>query len=381
MTSARKKSLKVFFDTNVIYTVVASDLFKSEISDFLANPINDPQLDVTWFIPEVVRAEREFQMNTRATELLPSLNKLERVMGHQLGINGEVIRDRISSTIQRELSKHKVNVATLDATKVPWDSVIEAAVKRKPPFQLGEKEKGFRDAVIIETFAQEVNKSPKSASICLLAFVSEDDLVCQAVTARTSGSSNVRVLGDLDELKNLINTLASEVSEDYVEEMRAKAAPLFWTNVEDKSTLYFTAGVGAALKEQFSKDLGALPDGITRIETKMNYVTPTPNFLKKTGQTLHWVTKLRVEQHLFKPTKLQQLQDLASANSPSKPAFSSGLLSLGTAKDEPVETRNLIFYASWTTRVNAKKKVSSARLEKLVIDTSATEIKSLTEAA
>lgn len=370
MAAPRKKSLKVFFDTNVIYTQVASDLFRSEVSEFLAAPIKDPQLEVQWYLPEAVCSEREFQMNARATELLPPLAKLERVLGHQLGINAEVVRDRIASTIRRELEKHRVNVATLDTAKVPWPAVIDAAIKRRPPFQNGEKEKGFRDALIVETFAQEVARSPKTPSICLLAFVSEDVLAREAASMRTAGSTNVRVLEDLDELKSLINTLASEVSEDYVEEMRAKAAPLFWTNNEDKSTLYYTAEVSKQIKEKYPAELQALPEGIVRVKEKMFYVTQVPTFLQKEGTTLEWMTKVRVEQELYRPSKLQELQNAEpSAAAPTATnKLLSGLLALGAAKDELAGTRNLNFYVVWSTRVNTKKQLSAVRFETVFLE-------------
>lgn len=379
MATSRKRLVKVFFDTSVIYTQVASDLFKPEVAEFLVTPNNDPELQVTWYLPEVVKAEREYQMNARAVELLPGLAKLERVLGHQLGINPEVVKERIASTIQKQLTANKVALANLDPAQVPWTAVIDAAVNRKPPFQPGEKEKGFRDAMIAETFLQEADRSPRTPSLCLMVLVSEDELLREAVKLRTASIKNVRVLADLDELKGLMNTLSSEVSEEYVEELRVKAAALFWTTPDDKTTLYYTAEVGKQINDQFAAELTAIPEGILRVNTKMNYITSTPNFVRKEGPTLRWATKIRVDQELFRRPKPSGLLAQEATNDKAS-SILSGLLSLATP-EESAGTRSLVFYAFWTTRVNTKKQLSNVRLEAVRLDPAGTEIKFATARA
>jgi hypothetical protein len=362
---------------NILYTQVASDLFKNEVVEFLSTPHEDPHFQISWHLPQLVLLEREYQMNSRAVELLPGLAKLERVLGHQLNITAAVVQDRIASTIQHQLETHKVNLVALEPASVDWAAIIDAAVRRKPPFQVGEKEKGFRDAVIIETFLQEVARSPKSASVCLLAMVTGDELAREALKLRTVGMGNVRILADLDDLKGLINTLGSEVSEEYIEELRKKAAPLFWTNNDDKSTLYFTGEIPQKAKKQFEKEFVTLPAGMTRLVDKTIYITEIPTFVQKVGATIHWKTKLRFQQELFRPTAAVKLASTApSGELPSTPTAKgllAGLLSF-TSQDELAATRDLTFYVSWSTRVNTKKQLNALRLDGITHDATATSL-------
>lgn len=66
----RKSQLKVVFDTNALYVLPkslgsASDLVRQEIVSLITEP-KYPDLDISWYLPEVVRHEREYQMQTEA---------------------------------------------------------------------------------------------------------------------------------------------------------------------------------------------------------------------------------------------------------------------------------------------------------------------------
>ncbi len=115
-------------------------------------------------------------------------------------------------------------------------------------FNMGEKEKGFRDAVILETFVQIVSGSPTSPATARVVLVSNDQLLRKAAEARLCASTNVHILESVDALKGLINILASTVDEEFIAAIRDKAEHLFY-KPNDKSTLYYKASVGAALNQ------------------------------------------------------------------------------------------------------------------------------------
>jgi hypothetical protein len=50
--------------------------------------------------------------------------------------------------------------------KKPNPKLTLDAAYRKPPLKDGETEKGFRDRIIVETFLQLVDDSPKTPTIC-----------------------------------------------------------------------------------------------------------------------------------------------------------------------------------------------------------------------
>ena len=69
----QKSQLRVVFDTNALYVSPtsigsASDLVRPEIADLIAEA-KYPDLDILWYLPEVVRHERQYQMLRRSPEL------------------------------------------------------------------------------------------------------------------------------------------------------------------------------------------------------------------------------------------------------------------------------------------------------------------------
>lgn len=387
----RKTELKVVFDTNVLYTQVASDLLRAEVAELLSQSIEDPNLTVSWFLPEVVLGERTYQMTGKATELLPGLGKLERVLGHNLGISPEIVRERIESTIERQCKAFKLHVLKVDYQKVDWPTLVKAAIERTPPFESGQKEKGFRDALAIEAFMQEVERSPKSPTVCRLAFVSEDGLVRDALKSRTAQTSNVRVLADLGELQGLINTLASEVSEEYVNELRPKASLLFF-NKDDKTGLYYSAKVSDTIREKFKAALTEVPVGASSVRDKMNWIAE-PTFVEKKNSNIAWSSRIVIEQELMRvaapvppPQASQGLLDVdfwkkwnedqtsgGNATSPITSAITANALAKALEKYKPVElevfsSRKLAFQVRWTTRVNSRHQLSSPRIEEIAAE-------------
>jgi hypothetical protein len=66
----RKRQLRVVLDTNVLYTGSASDLVRQEIATVIQQT-KYADLEVVWYLPDIVRHERQYQMQKRALELQP----------------------------------------------------------------------------------------------------------------------------------------------------------------------------------------------------------------------------------------------------------------------------------------------------------------------
>jgi hypothetical protein len=70
----------------------------------------------------------------------------------------------------------------------------EKSVFRLPPFDVGESEKGFRDAILVETFCQLVKTLPKTPAICRIVLLSSDELLLEAATNRLHDRNNIFLL-------------------------------------------------------------------------------------------------------------------------------------------------------------------------------------------
>jgi len=97
------RELKVVLDTNVIYNVSGGQLLRDEVSGQIQASSNHADLLITWYLPEVVRNEREHQLRELARKSLPAVQNLQRVLGLDFGITDQVIIDRLLSELTIKL--------------------------------------------------------------------------------------------------------------------------------------------------------------------------------------------------------------------------------------------------------------------------------------
>jgi hypothetical protein len=300
------------------------------VRDEIASVISEskyPDLDISWHLPEVVRHERQYQMQTEALKLRAGINRIERLLGHNLALSDQVLLEHVKMKIDEKEAQLGLREIELDCSKVNWKNVVRAASYRTPPFQAGEKEKGFRDAIVAESFLQLLADSPKSAKTCRVVLVTDDQLLSRAVKERIIGSPNASILAGIEELKGLINTLISNVSEEFIAVLKPKAERMFFVP-GDKSTLYFRENIWDRLKEKFKAQLEQKPNGTSFRENKKFYVH-APNFVRKEGRRIFWSSRIEalVEAGTVTRNPEPGLINPGGELTLSQPAGSSGPLS------------------------------------------------------
>ncbi|TKJ37725.1 MAG: hypothetical protein CEE38_06535 [Planctomycetes bacterium B3_Pla] len=328
MTKKKKRSkpkLLVVFDTSVLFARVAYNLVRSEIKQLVETNSQHSDLTIKWYLPGIVVDERRYQMRNKAFELLPSIEKLERLLGHNLNITKDILVGRVDEAINKQLEELNISTLDLDTADVEWKVLMNRAVYRLPPFELGENEKGFRDSIIAETFLQLTRKSPATPAACRLAIVTNDKLLAEYLRASTKKAKNVRVLNSTNELENLINTLVSKVTEEFVEELKDKVEKFFFEN-ENQACLFYKENIQDKINSSFAQKLGAVPnEGLLR--ENGDWRISSPVFVKKKGRRLFYMTPIWVDAKLFKlesqSPKLFDFTSLASdaLQSYTTPAF------------------------------------------------------------
>jgi hypothetical protein len=114
----QKSQLRVVFDTNALYLTPtslgsASDLLRQEIADLIADS-KYPDLDILWYLPEVVRHERQYRMQTEALKLRPAINKIERLLGHNLALTDQILLDHVKTKIDERKDQLGLQELALD---------------------------------------------------------------------------------------------------------------------------------------------------------------------------------------------------------------------------------------------------------------------------
>jgi len=289
--------LLVIFDTSALFTKVASDLVNQDVKRIIDENSNHADLKIEWYLPEVVIGERKYQMVKKAKELLPNMQKLEKLIGCNFGIGEEALELHVDNAIKKDIRESKIQIATIDTNDIDLENLIFRSVNREPPFEENEKEKGFRDSVIAHSFLHLHKNSPITPKVCLLVLVANDDRLKEYVSELTTDSKNVRMLSNLGELENLINTLVSEISEDFAAELAEKAGKLFFEKDNNKC-FYYKNSIGEKIREQYSNELSDT-FLLGRLRRDLTWWISPPIFKNKNKQRIHWTTIVEPEFEIY----------------------------------------------------------------------------------
>ena len=293
MAKRKKLILKVVFDTNAIYNESESYLLQEKIGKLIDNHSALPDLEIIWCLPNVVLNERIYQMINKGKALLQPIQKLEKLLGHNLNITDAIIERRVKDVVQEQVAKYNILELKLEPVKVDWNRLISDSVFRIAPFEgTAGKEKGFRDAIIIECLMQAIENSPISKDLCRIILVTDDGLLTNAVNQRTSHLNNVSVLPNVNELIGQINILSSQISEELINSITPMADDLFLI-IGNNSSIYYKEKVRDKIEAKFSKELNIKYDGATK-RVDESWTISKPSFEKKINQRIYWKTVLAI---------------------------------------------------------------------------------------
>ena len=367
MAKTKTPKLRVMFDTNILYTQVASDLVRHSIKTLIKENSQHTDLIIEWYIPEIVVGERRFQMLTKASELLPSMQKMEKLLGHKFGIAEDTLEMYVNNAIDTNINELGFLVAGISVSDVDWNEIISRSVTRKPPFEENEKEKGFRDSVIANSFIQLHEASPATPGICKLIFVSEDKRLREYVQELTKTAKNIRILSSQDELESLINTLISELPEDFAEELTKKASKLFFEKKNEK-TFYYKQGISDRIKEQYDTEgieKSPVPSLLKSTTGKTWWITE-PVFMRKDKSRIYWTSTIQPEFELYRIEKSDAGQVTKPFSTTEFPAITLFSRSFDNEKKIVESTGRDIFEVHWSTNLSQAKNLTSPKLEKIV---------------
>jgi hypothetical protein len=178
---------------------------------------------------------------------------------------------------------------------------------------------------------QLIAQSPKSPNACRIAVVTADGLLAKTMEARTASLSNIRILRTFDDLQSLVNTLVSNVTEEFVAGVRESAERYFFSP-DSKDGLVYKEKIRERITQQYGNRLEELPKGASVREDGPWYVV-APSFVEKRGQRITWRTTIEVEAKAFK------LENSASVN--VNVPNQSGIVSGSSFLSEPLHVPNL----------------------------------------
>lgn len=291
-------AIKVVFDTNVLYTKFNNKLFNKEISALIKRESDREDIDLSWYLPEVVVMERQHQMVRGAFELLPAVSKLNDLLGSSQEISEDIIKNKINEHIKNQISSHKIQVINLNTSEVDWSNLIERACFRLAPFSAGEEEKGFRDSIIAQVFLQIVDSTQKTDVDCKVFFMTNDGELKKYIEEKTKSNKNVIVLVTTQSLIGHINALTTHIPEKSLKNYIQLSSKYFFEK-GNSTSFYYAMNLRDKIIQEYEKvNHSTLERGLLR-ENRIWQIYP-PQFVKKEKTRVYWNTRISIPFIIYK---------------------------------------------------------------------------------
>jgi hypothetical protein len=377
--------LKVVFDTNSVYTKGNHFLCGTESHQLVTTEFQVDGLTVTWYLPDISRHEREYQIRKQYLEALSRLKKSERIL-EGLNINGltrlqlsdEELSALVTANLEEQVKNLGINILNSDPSQVNWEKIKLDAAYRHPPFE-PETEKGFRDAMIAQAFCQLVEGSSKDARECLVVLVTSDQRLTDAVEALAGGRDNVRVLKTPADVRELINTLG-DPDPELIKQVKKIAMTLFYSK-GDPNSLYEKENVLKKIIEAYSDQFNQLPDGADS-RKHVKTVIGRPRFEKKIDNRMFWTDRItiRVETYrrdanlTFLPVvtgpgagyyATGETIESETSTAPEVIEESEGSSRQGSSVRVPYKTGEILFDVTWSADLTGDGKLEDPNFESL----------------
>ncbi|WP_143328553.1 PIN domain-containing protein [Burkholderia sp. AU28863] len=281
---AKKAKLHVMLDTNVLYHEGRGDQFFSpRISRVIRDPLH-AQLNISWTIPRMVRLEREYQLRQKVKHVVSTAKEMPTLFSTTWVGAEEHVHAEISRLAESALSELNVQVLDCDPSRVDWNRIMSAGGLRQPPFDPDEKkEKGFKDAVVAETFVQVCEGFPAHGTDTAI-LVTNDDLLTEYVKGR---APSAKVLKNADALAGELNFLASDIPPDVADRLPIVASGLLARSTD------FWNNVWRVALSQLSDPAGPPVFGLSNIQLQSPIYWP-PIFLRKDLRHLYFVCRYQI---------------------------------------------------------------------------------------
>lgn len=286
MNARSKPRLNVMLDTNALFVEGRSDQF---LAPMLMKVIEDPvhaKLNIRWSIPGMVRREREYHVRQHAKHVVSGAKEMPSLFADTWVGDEDAVNAAISQMAQRELDRLNIRVYECDPNKVEWTPLMEAAGFRLPPFDPNEKnEKGFKDAIVAETFIQRCDELTRHGVDT--AILVTNDAMLKAHVERRVDLSRVKVLRNVDALTSELNFLVSDIDPETAAQLQPMANVLLGNASEFWNTVH-------TLATPFSNPPYVQPTfGVTEIQfPTSNYSVPV--FLRKEMRRIFFLTRYSI---------------------------------------------------------------------------------------
>lgn len=246
-------------DTNILWyedkSYAVNPLFEQFIND------NKSLASLELIIPDMVKQELLFQQTTSALKALEKINENVSLISqitrsqHKLSITRDQIKKQIESKFDSWISLNKASVAKTPYEIIDLNKVCYKAVWHLPPFTFDPKnndnEKGFRDAIILETV---IDLSNKKKSDCVLVFLCNDVLLKKTALEIIKKDKTFLCYETLPDFGSYLRLTKEKLTNEFIEAISARAERKFYT-LNDPKCLFNRTNIGLTIAKDYESDI------------------------------------------------------------------------------------------------------------------------------
>ncbi|MEK6634813.1 MAG: PIN domain-containing protein [Planctomycetota bacterium] len=230
----------------------------------------DPKVDAFWekysqsfalelSIPEVVRGELLFQQSTsaqnnlrKANDAIKEISKIT-TKNYSHRISESRIKTEVEKKFDRWVSKCKAKILYTPTNTIDWKNLINKSIWRKPPFPFDKKnidgEKGFRDALILETIIHHYLQKKGNVHF---AFLCKDKLLRETAESTLSQDHCFNVYEFIDDFKTYLDLTKGNLEDYFIKALVKRASEKFFM-ADDSGCLYYRENIQNVLQDKYKK--------------------------------------------------------------------------------------------------------------------------------
>lgn len=246
-------------DTNALRTDsighIANSAFESPLTNF--KKITRLRL----MIPDLVRQELIMQKffsaqksRANAKKNLDNIATITKTKARGLYTDSH-LKKKINGTFEKWAKDHGAQVIKTPITKIKWKTLINAAVLRLPPFNPPSEnepstEKGFRDALILETLMEIVRRYPQDH----IVFLTSDRLLKEAAEARFQTNEKRYIFDTLLAFGDRLKLWKEAKSKEFIQLLLSRVKEVFYKE-NDPNCVYFKLKISSTISQKFNLEL------------------------------------------------------------------------------------------------------------------------------
>ena len=314
-------------DTNILWYKEKSVAVNPEFDSFWNEFSATSNLELV--IPDVVKGELLFQQSSSAIKLMNKASdcftEISSITNYKY--NHKITTNRVKKQVETRFDKWiKTKKATIEpapTSNIDWNSLINNAIWREPPFESDAKntgnEKGFRDSIILETVVEYCRHDEGEK---LIAFICNDFLLRTTAEKRMKHDNRFSAFESIEDFESYLKLQHEKLTDKFIKSLLKKASVKFFKS-GDESCLSRQGNLIKQIENKY-KDYTNNPSlsekhvGLFDLTPSSTSWSPTKNgqywiantqFKKITANNIyHWSTEVTfVRQYFHQPKGLMDL--------------------------------------------------------------------------